>query len=211
METAPPIVEEAPPTTPLWEDFVDIFFAPAQVFARRAEGRFGIQNAPGGAEMSAENLEQMRRFGTISAVIGALIVVPISVFLAGFVLWLLAKFVDSVASYAAVIMIVTYANFPRVLQGVVGMVQGLVLSPDSIYDVSIGLSRFVPREDTNPLLLALVDRVDLFTIWVAILVAIGVHVVGRVPKGFAYLVAAIMWLLGILPALIPMLISGAAG
>ena len=32
----------APKPTALWEDFADIFYAPAQVFARRRDGRFGI-------------------------------------------------------------------------------------------------------------------------------------------------------------------------
>jgi hypothetical protein len=32
----------APEPTPVWEDFVDVLGAPAQVFARRADGRFGV-------------------------------------------------------------------------------------------------------------------------------------------------------------------------
>src|SRR5690606_16648775 len=33
--------ETIPPQVPAWEDFVDIYLEPAQVFARRAAGRFG--------------------------------------------------------------------------------------------------------------------------------------------------------------------------
>jgi hypothetical protein len=243
METAPPIVEEAPPTASLWEDFIDIFIAPAQVFARREDGRFGIalvvltlasalvafgiqmalgdalladmrramENAGGNAQISEENLAQMRTFGAIGAVVSGLIGVPLTVFVAAIVVWLLGTFVNAKGGYKVVVMIVTYANFPRVLDGFSRIVQGLIFNPDSIYGSSLGLSRFVPREGMNPLLLALMDRVDLFTLWVALLVGIGLHVAGRVPKGAAYAVAAAFWLLGVLPALIPAAMGGFGG
>src|SRR5437773_652418 len=35
-------VEPAPAKASLWEDFVDIFYAPSSVFARRADGKFGL-------------------------------------------------------------------------------------------------------------------------------------------------------------------------
>src|SRR3954454_20885580 len=35
-------VISAPKTTSVWEDFVDIFYAPSQVFARRARSGFGV-------------------------------------------------------------------------------------------------------------------------------------------------------------------------
>ncbi|HEV7839612.1 MAG TPA: YIP1 family protein, partial [Gemmatimonadaceae bacterium] len=34
-------LEPTPSNTSLWEDFVDIFYAPSSVFARRADGKFG--------------------------------------------------------------------------------------------------------------------------------------------------------------------------
>lgn len=39
--SSPPIAATPAPKTALWEDFIDIFYAPAQVFARRRDGRFG--------------------------------------------------------------------------------------------------------------------------------------------------------------------------
>jgi hypothetical protein len=35
-------VDPAPAKAGLWEDFVDIFYAPSSVFARRSEGKFGM-------------------------------------------------------------------------------------------------------------------------------------------------------------------------
>ena len=36
------LVEPAPSKAGLWEDFVDIFYVPSSVFARRANGQFGL-------------------------------------------------------------------------------------------------------------------------------------------------------------------------
>ena len=35
-------VEPSPGKASLWEDFVDIFYAPSSVFARRSDGKFGL-------------------------------------------------------------------------------------------------------------------------------------------------------------------------
>ena len=35
-------VDPAPSKAGLWEDFVDIFYAPSSVFARRSDGKFGL-------------------------------------------------------------------------------------------------------------------------------------------------------------------------
>src|SRR3954469_5495723 len=35
-------VEPTPSKASLWEDFVDIFYTPSSVFARRADGKFGL-------------------------------------------------------------------------------------------------------------------------------------------------------------------------
>src|SRR5450830_809003 len=35
-------VDPSPAKAGLWEDFVDIFYAPSSVFARRSDGKFGL-------------------------------------------------------------------------------------------------------------------------------------------------------------------------
>ena len=49
---------------------------------------------------------------------------------------------------------------------------------------------------------ALVGHIDLFTIWSAILIAIGVRVTGDATRNQAMGVAVVMWVLGALPALL---------
>jgi hypothetical protein len=48
-------------------------------------------------------------------------------------------------------------------------------------------------------MIALASRVDLFTIWVTVLLAIGLHVVGKVSRQQAAIAAAITWVVGALP------------
>jgi hypothetical protein len=50
--------------------------------------------------------------------------------------------------------------------------------------------------------------VDVFTIWVTVLLAIGLHVVARIPKQQAAIAAAITWLVGAVPGIIGALRAG---
>lgn len=51
------------------------------------------------------------------------------------------------------------------------------------------------------MLLALVGRLDVITLWVTALLAIGLHVTGKVSKPQAYMAAAVIWIIGGLPGL----------
>ncbi len=53
----------------------------------------------------------------------------------------------------------------------------------------------------QPILAAVVGRLDIFTIWVTALLAIGLHVVGKIPSSKAAIAAIIVWILGALPGL----------
>jgi hypothetical protein len=44
-------------------------------------------------------------------------------------------------------------------------------------------------------------RLDLITIWVTVLLAVGLRVTGKVSKGRAAIFGILMWLIGALPAL----------
>jgi hypothetical protein len=100
-------------------------------------------------------------------------------------------------------MIATYSQFPRVVEMVLNALQGLMLAPESItsrYSVQIGPARFLDAS-ANPFLLTLLGGLDLFTIWVVALLAIGLAVVARVPRGRAAIAAVAVWLVLLLPSL----------
>ena len=228
-------VEPAPDKAGLWEDFVDIFYAPSSVFARRSDGKFGMpmlflvlvgtvlffltKNAtqpimdaefarqtaaamrknPG---MTAEQMATGRGFFEMLAPLFFAIGITISIFGTGLVLWLVGKLFDAKESAAAAIMIATYAEVPRLVQVLTNAAQALVMSPEklnSLNAVGFNLARFMDPDRASPVMIALASRVDLFTIWITVLLAIGLHVVGKIPKQQAGIAAGITWVVGALP------------
>ena len=79
---------------------------------------------------------------------------------------------------------------------------GLFLDPDQLngrFRLTLGVGRFFDPDLMSPILLGFIGRIDVFTIWVTVLLAIGIHVVGKIPKQQAAIVAAITWAVGALP------------
>jgi hypothetical protein len=227
-------VDPSPAKAGLWEDFVDIFYAPSSVFARRSDGKFGMallllvvvaavlvfvtKNAMQpvmDAEFARQSAAAMRKNPNLTAeqlatgrnffeMIGPLfyaVILTISVFGTGVVLWAVGKLFDAKESVAVAIMVATYAEVPRIVQILTNAAQGLFMSPEqltSLNSVSFSLARFMNPDTGSPVVIALASRVDLFTIWVTVLLAIGIHVVGKIPKQQAAIVAAITWVVGAL-------------
>jgi hypothetical protein len=114
-------------------------------------------------------------------------------------------------SYSQGATIATFAMFPRLVESVVSAVQALLMDEQNLnsrYKVSLGLGRFFDRETANPVVLALLGRIDLFTIWVTLLIAIGIKVMGRATTGQAVLGAVLVWLVGAIPMLIQAMRGG---
>lgn len=226
-----------PSSAGLWEDFIDIFYQPSQVFERRREGKFGLallvlvvisgilffalrngiapimdaEMAKAAAAMAAKNPQitadqiaaqqsMMEKF----AGIGYVIFLPIGIVITAALLWIAGKIVGASAAFAAAMMIATYSQVPRIVEMVLNAIQGLVLSPESItsrYSVQIGPARFFDAASANPFLLAILGGLDLFTIWVTVLLAIGLAVVARVPRSQAAIAAAIVLFVTLIPGL----------
>jgi hypothetical protein len=161
-----------------------------------------IKNNP---QVTAEMLEKGRAIGETFAKIGAFVFVPIAMFLTGLALWVVGKFFDAKESLAAAIMVASYAYVPRIVEGIINGVQGLLMDPatlDGRYRISLGVGRFLDPNATSPILLAIVGRVDLITIWITVLLAIGLTVTGKIPRSRAAMAAVLVWILGALPALL---------
>ena len=237
-------VEPSPAKAGLWEDFVDIFYAPSSVFARRSDGKFGMpllvlvivaaalvfltKNAmqpvmdaefarQGAAAMrknpslTSEQLATGRNFFEMIGPLFYAVILTVSVLGTGVVLWLVGKLFDAKESVAAAIMVATYAEVPRIVQVLTNAAQGLFMSPESlnsVNSVSLSIARFMNPDTASPVMIALASRVDLFTIWVTVLLAIGLHVVGKIPKQQAAIVAAITWVVGALAPVFSALRAG---
>lgn len=222
----------------VWEDFLDIFYAPSQVYERRKDGKFGLaltllvivgallmyasfkslepayageiargmqQAAEQNPNLTPEQMEAGRGFAGIVMMVSGVLAIPIIVVLSGLALWLLGKLFDSVQSFGQALMVSTYAQVPRfLLGGLLMTIQGFVLdvsSANRVYDVSFSLARFA-SDGTSELMLAILSRFDVFVIWTTILIGLGLHITGNVPKGKAMIVAALVWILGALPVVL---------
>lgn len=221
-----------------WEDYIDIFYAPSDVFDRRARSGFGLpmlvvtvlvslialansgvmqpimdaefarasavqmRNNP---QLTAEMMERGRGIGEGIAKYGAVVFVPVGIFLTGLVLWLCGKVFDAKQQLGTAITVSAFAFMPRVLEGVISGVQGLLLDPSSLngrFKLSLGLGRFLDPDTASPVLLALLGRVDVFTIWVTVLLVIGLSVTGRISRSQAAMAGVLVWIAGALPQLL---------
>lgn len=226
----------SPAKAGLWEDFIDIFMQPSQVFERRRDGKFGLAllalvvlsailffalrnglSAIIDAEMAKQAAAMAERNPNITpdqiassqammekfAVVGYVLFLPIGIVITAVLLWLAGKVVSASVAFAGAMMIATYAQFPRIAEMIVNALQGLLLSPESIssrYSVQLGPARFLDAS-ANPFLLTVLGGLDLFTLWVTFLIALGLSVVARVPLSRGMIAAAAVWLVGLLPGL----------
>lgn len=233
-----PVAAPAEPETSLWEDFIDIFTSPSQVFRRRQNSGFGlpllvlvvlfailifgtkglVQPAldadivrQGAAamkthpEITAEQMQKQRDIGEKIGPIFIIIFLGIAPLITGLVLWLVGKIFDSKQEAKQAIMVATYASFPKVIAFVAGAVIAFLSNPDRLNGMtrlSLGPGALLDPDKASPVLLALVTRLDVFTLWQTALLAIGLQVTGKVAKSNAYLAAAIVWFIGALPGLL---------
>lgn len=238
--------QAAPAVTPraaLWEDFIDIFYAPSTVFRRREQGNPVIPIAVitficgvlfflnSGAlqpmfdaefdrqmslamrqnpNMNTEAVERVRGFALRMQQVGMFIFLPLAILGIGVTTWVAGKLVDATHTFRAALIVAAYAYAPRILDQVLYGLQGLFLDPEQMdgrFRLTMGVGRFLDPDTVSPLLLAVVGRVDLITLWITALVAIGLCVTGRIPMKKAAIAAAIVWLVGGLPLIIPALRS----
>lgn len=236
-EPAPVIAEK----TLIWEDFVDIFYAPSSVFARREKGspwppilvvtillgllfyansgvlepimdaefRRGMATAMrDNPQLTPEMIERSRGFTEMFTKVGVFIVMPITIFLIGLALWLCGKIVDAKQTLKAAVVVAAYSYMPRVLESLIVGLQGLLMDVSRLtgrYQVTLSAARFSDPETTSPALLAILGRFDVFIIWVTVLLAIGLAVTGKIPRGKAAIAAFLVWILGALPTVLPAL------
>jgi hypothetical protein len=221
----------------VFEDFVDIFYAPSAVYERRRDASpwlpiivvglvIGVGYlASSGAmqpmmdaefdrgmkaalernpEMTQEMMEQGRAIGEMGAKVGAFLGAPFAIAFTGLVLHLVSRLFDATQVMRASILIAAYAFVPRMLQAILLPVQLQFANPenlDGMYRLSIGPARFLDPDTASALMVAVAGRFDFFILWTTALLAIGLAVIGRVPRAQAWMAAAMVWVVGAVPAL----------
>jgi hypothetical protein len=212
-----------------WEDYVDVFFSPTELFRRRARDSvttpllslitlavlFYLILLPANAMMirtaMANNPRGVTVSGSTMAVVHVVsaVAVPITyVFFTAFaaaLLWLAGRFAEIRTEFSRAMLIATYGGFillvSQLASGVLVLLHGET-GLDPVRHASLGVLRFTGGEGTARALVPLLRRLDVFAIWQAVLWAIGLHVIYRTTRLQAVITAAIAWLLFAVPGLI---------
>ena len=232
----------APAKESRWEDLIDAFISPVELFRRRTDGKFGhgllaliillvvvffatrsaiqpimdaefqrqMANRP---NLTPEQLEAGRRIAGTFAPVFVVVGIPITIFVLAAVVWLVARIVGGAArlNYAQAATITTFAYFPKVLDYISGGVQALLMDESKLnsrFSVSLGAARFFNPDSSSHALVALLGRLDLFTLWITVLIAVGIKQMARTTTGQAVAAGALVWLIGALPTLYQALRAG---
>ena len=227
-----------PPSSPpatgaaLWEDFMDIFYAPSSVFARRASSGFfwpmlvvsvlvgvifladrGVIApafdaefsrsmtvvAKKNAQMTPDQIEIARKFSEKFLPVIIFVGTPITIFFVGLMVWLVGKVMGATQSLSASLMVASYSYIPKILATIVMGILALVSSPETLNGMArltLGVGHFLDPDTTAPALVAFAARIDVFTIWITVLLAIGLSVTGKIPRSKAVVAGVIIWTLG---------------
>jgi len=227
--SAPP-----PEKASLIEDFIDIFYAPSTVFARRANSGFGLtlliitvlsavfafasqsvfaqifdaEFARGMAKAMAKNpqltpdmVNSMRpvqeKIASVIVYLGA----PLAIFFTSVLVWIATKIVKAKMTFGQSMLVTTLAWIPRLIGGLIGVLMVVLMDTTNFtnrYSLSASPARFMDPDVTNPKLFGLLGSLDVFAIWMTILIGIGIAVVGKVPRNKGYLAAVIVFVVGTL-------------
>lgn len=160
--------------------------------------------------MTADQQAAMRGVVEMSITWGAVVFMPIILLLVGVCTWLVGRGFGGTLGFGTGLMIASFAYLPKVVDLVLAALQAMLMDTSSWsgrFQYSLGVGRFLDPS-MNQGLLNFLGRIDVFTVWVTVLIGVGLAVAGKVPKARALPAAVVIWFLGALPAVWQM-ISGA--
>jgi len=155
-------------------------------------------------QVTQEMMDKGRDIAETFAKYGVGVIMLFSMFVLGVVAWLVGKLFGSRQTFHAGLVVAAWSYMPRVLGSVLGAIQGLLMDPQNLTGmqaISPGPARFLDPDTANPLLLQLLLRFDLMTVWVTVLLAVGLYTTGKVSKPRAVAFGIVIWIIGSLPAL----------
>jgi hypothetical protein len=233
--TTPPVEQKS-----RWEDYIDVFFSPGELFRRRANDRLGpplitllilatafyyillpaqkmIMRAQMESAMPEGGLppgaEKMMNIMPLLGGIMQPIIYLIMTALTAFLLWALCRAVGAKPTFKQMMIVSTYSMFIGLLGQIAGSISVMLHGPvglEPMKHMAFGVTRFMDTKTTSKALLGLLSIFSIFAIWQAVVWAIAVHVVTGVSKGKAAVVAVGTWILTGLPAIIGGLMSSGA-
>ncbi len=115
-------------------------------------------------------------------------------------LWLAVQIGSNTATFGKLFSMTSFVFLVTVPEQLIKA--GLIVAKES-YQVHLGPAVFLPVELQSTALFRGLDRLDIFSIWMAILVALGLSVVAGVSKGRAALIVVCLWAFWAMWAMLP--------
>src|ERR1039458_7566514 len=143
--------------------------------------------------MMEQSKGMMQKFSTV----GAVIFVPVTLLVLALVAWGVGRALGVTLSYGTALLIASFAWIPRFVEAVINSVQALVLDAGKMtshYELTLSAARFLDVPPASPMVLRLLRRGDLITLWVTVLLAIGLVAAGKVPKEKLVVAGIAMWI-----------------
>jgi hypothetical protein len=210
-----------------FEDCIDVFFSPSELFERRKNDKFGppliillvlavafyyiLLPAAGMILRTAMPPEQLAKMGgmmKVMSIVGG-ITVPIQylimIAITALIFFGLARLVDAQPTYSEMMLVATYGGYIFLIGTVASMVAVLIHGEaglDPVKHLSFGVLRFVDPKTMPKAVAAIAARIDLFKIWQAVVWAIGFRIVTGVDRGKATMVSGATWLLFAVPSML---------
>jgi hypothetical protein len=184
-----------------------IFFATFNQLEPIFDAEFTRGMAKAAAQNPALTPETMAKMKGVSESVtryGLSVIIFVTVLVVGSVSWIVGKAFGSAQTFQAALVVAAWSYMPRVIGVILNGVQGLLMDPAKLTGqmaISLSPARFFAPDQPSPILYQLMGRLDLITLWVTILLAVGLHVTGKVGKGRAIAFGIVMWAIGALPAL----------
>lgn len=147
--------------------------------------------------------ETMLTFARWSGTVGALFVAPIIYVIAALLFWVTLRLAGSEMDFVRSLSVTTHGFVPFGVAALIGIPVALARDTISMEDAQGGQFlqsslAALASEDTGHVVKALLSSVDLFSIWVIVLLALGFRIVGKVSKGAAWGSVLAVWAIGIL-------------
>lgn len=149
-------------------------------------------------QLTPDQVEKGKGFVRGFIIVGALLAVPIATLFVGFCVWLMGKLFDSTIAFGSALLVAAYAAFPKIFQPVASALIAFFSDPSKLTSatkITTSPAHFLDISTTSPVVLVLLSRFDVFTIWSTVLLGIGLAVVGKIPRSKAMIAAVIVWAL----------------
>lgn len=141
------------------------------------------------------------------SILGVSLYYLIAPFVIALLVWIVGMICRAGEVGRVALVIAVFSIYPRLIGSILGGIQAAVL-PDtsltSLAALTFSPARFLPP--TAPAgLVQLLSRLDLFTLWGFVLIALGLRYAAGASRGRAWTTAGIIWLIGSLGAILALL------